>query len=602
MQEKQIITIGMVGGVAPQFANKVLYEVLDNCTNNHLCIADQQHPEYINVSINTNGDLDKLITFTKILVAANADIIVLPASLSDEEISVLKEKAATANIPVITPNTDVIYANEADAAKALASEIVTKIQELNIADPFKKKLINNGIVDTPEVIKNFQATRKPINLNREHHIDDKFVGVIGGGGVEAGLAFATKLTNKNVPHILYSMSAVPDKNNAVLEVGNSFVPDYKYGVEFFKNLNSPNLKIAIPCNTAHALAGQIFDGEEEKLLLDIRLATQTFISQQCKDVNKFILFATPATIKKGIYDPYFTGKKLIIPNDAQQNNITTAIYDIKKGYHKVLNQKDLNKKAEKSVEFKTTRAYQSPLDRLVRTIEEIKKNPEYKDAKVIFACTELGLPFDSGRQFSCVDTLNALAESCDSYKTENIRNSRSRSSSSDGIELTDFCDSSSEQSGSEKENQPQSFDEICTKFKVKKEDFSYSKSKHGTIRIYAPQILTNDVDCESSIKENVKTNVVQTILLQEGLLQDLKHFLIKEFPNISPSSVKLSGLNSITYLRTDRTKEVIELNKIENFLQEQKIPECEKKKIVKKDDSKENSPQRKSFVYSSGRY
>jgi aspartate racemase len=201
------------------------------------------------------------------------------------------------------------------------------------------------------------------------------VGILGGAGPAASAELFGKLAEMGTPAIHLSVNGAPGKFRFEREGGPSYIPYYQSALQFFKQIKVGSIEI--PCNTAHKRLEE-FAGSIEMLgsVIDIRTA----VLSDNKNATAFILLGTNPTNgvglpegEVGIYEEYrrrcFAEERpFVVPSEAQQAKIMSAIADVKAG------------------EFKEAKA------KIMDVIENIRALPGC-NLPVILGCTELPLVF-----------------------------------------------------------------------------------------------------------------------------------------------------------------------------------------------------------------
>lgn len=365
-------TIGIVGGVDFIQGAELVMEMVRYGTNILGFTKDQQFPEIINISLPLLGNREGyLLNSIKMLDEAMVDIIVLPSFFTDKYCDGIKEKCKV-NIPIIAGNE------------------LTKLTK-NIFD----------LIEQAQTTRRVAYTINPLsemNDRKIHHYMIRnqknlfSVGVIGGGGVEASSEYCLELAKRNIAHIHYCVSTAPDKNNAILGIGESFIPHYQNAAKLLGDMGAHVL--TTPCNTAHAFIKEFALNQP---IIDIREALlNDAISQY--DTQHFIVLATDGTFKQKLYENLIiNGRNTVVfksdapieekkgniylykPLPEEQKQIMKAIYDIKKGLHRKLG---------------STQTL--PQDIIMQVVNAIRIRIQDIQCPILLACTELHLPFSQG--------------------------------------------------------------------------------------------------------------------------------------------------------------------------------------------------------------
>lgn len=254
--------------------------------------------------------------------------------------------------------------------------------------------------------------------------------VIGGAGPMASDKMSRLMAVENGLFVLHiSESAAPGKHRFESGVGPSYIEYYRNLVRYAKKIGAS--KIVIPCNTAHARIGEIFEGiydDPESVLIDYRDATIRKVAQENKEM---ILLGTDRTTGVvgdgekgeneakisqggGIYRQYlrnladkdskYEDFSIITPNKDQQGEIMKAIYLVKKGNNEEAKQK------------------------IKKVVEEVREEIGDNDNKIPvgLCCTELPLPFllSEIETLNFVDNSDLVAESARVLATKEVMKSQ----------------------------------------------------------------------------------------------------------------------------------------------------------------------------------
>lgn len=169
---------------------------------------------------------------------------------------------------------------------------------------------------------------------------DRTIGILGGMGPEATLDLyrhiirltpATK-DQDHIPVLIYSNPKIPDRTKAITGTGENPLP---YLIESARLLErSGSGIIAIPCNATHHYLPDI-QREVNIPILNMIAETCTRIRRQLPNAKTIGLLATTGTVVSGIYHKTLSaaGIRVLIPGEAAQNEIQSAINQIKAGTH-----------------------------------------------------------------------------------------------------------------------------------------------------------------------------------------------------------------------------------------------------------------------------
>lgn len=232
------------------------------------------------------------------------------------------------------------------------------------------------------------------------------IGVLGGMGPAAGLHFARLLIDLNssanhdaghVPFILSSNPLLPSRVDAYLHGGRNPASAIAASLQV---LHEQGADVGvIVCNTAHIY----FDDIARHTTLPLINMVQNAISHVCENGNErgaVGLLGTTATVKSQLYAAALEarGVRVIVPNDADQEALSAAIFDSEYG-------------------IKATR--NSPSERAYRTMATVAKKMKEKSGidQLLLGCTELSLAIraDTWEGLDIIDPVKILARTCLRY-------------------------------------------------------------------------------------------------------------------------------------------------------------------------------------------
>lgn len=172
------------------------------------------------------------------------------------------------------------------------------------------------------------------------------IGILGGMGPEATVHLfniIVKFTKADsdqdhIPIIVCNNPKIPDRTAAILHGRPSPLPAL---IENAKLLEKAGASfIIMPCHTAHHFYDQIKDHIRIPFL-HLQRETLHHIEQKQKNIKRFGLIATTATIKMGLFQSIFNesknGLEIVVPGAADQEMMMTAMYGekgIKRGFKK----------------------------------------------------------------------------------------------------------------------------------------------------------------------------------------------------------------------------------------------------------------------------
>jgi len=162
----------------------------------------------------------------------------------------------------------------------------------------------------------------------------KILGVIGGLGPEAGLAFCLHVTRRAAaqdgaaPHIILDSVSIPKESMVEFAHGGEPEGGKEALLESVRRLNNAGASIiTIPCNTVHAFIND-FRAASSKPIISIIEET----ASACKrlGVKKICLLATSKTINSRLYHSQFAGAGIgvVCPGADAQNRLEDIIIKI----------------------------------------------------------------------------------------------------------------------------------------------------------------------------------------------------------------------------------------------------------------------------------
>jgi aspartate racemase len=221
----------------------------------------------------------------------------------------------------------------------------------------------------------------------------QLIGIVGGVGPYAGLDLATKIFDQTIadrdqehlPLALLSMPAFIHDRTAFLTGQSADNPGHAIAEVIRKLEEIGATVVGIPCNTAHA--PRIFSVIQACLtargsrvqLLHMVDEVARFLATRHHGIDRIGLLATTGTVLSGVYQETFAahGCDVIVPDDATQELVQTAIYDPQAGI-----------KAHSHPVTEWTR------DRLLRVADALH---ERGAQAVILVCTEIPLALPENR-------------------------------------------------------------------------------------------------------------------------------------------------------------------------------------------------------------
>jgi len=216
----------------------------------------------------------------------------------------------------------------------------------------------------------------------------KVLGVLGGMGPEATVAFLAKVVKKTPArkdqdhiHIVMDMDpSVPDRTEAILSGRRDEVVEVL--CRMARRLVELGAEVlAIPCNTAHAFL--------EDLRREVPVRVLDMVEEVVRavpEVGRVGLLATTGTVRSGLYRKAFfeVGMETLEPSPSHQEALMGAVRAVKAGRH------------EEAL---------GPLEEAARELRDAGAEV------LVVGCTELSLLLSRWEPpLPCVDSLDVLAE------------------------------------------------------------------------------------------------------------------------------------------------------------------------------------------------
>ncbi len=162
------------------------------------------------------------------------------------------------------------------------------------------------------------------------------LGILGGMGPLATVDFMQKVIalsqatsdQEHIPMLVHNVPQIPDRSACILQGGEDPFPSLLQGLKRLENAGAQCA--VIPCNTAHYW----FDALQEQASIRMISIVDTVCSELAlRGIRQVGLMATNATVAAGIYKKRIRkmGGHCLIPDDLAQQQVMTAIYDIKAG-------------------------------------------------------------------------------------------------------------------------------------------------------------------------------------------------------------------------------------------------------------------------------
>jgi len=222
--------------------------------------------------------------------------------------------------------------------------------------------------------------------SKKHEDSARVIGILGGMGPEATLDFyrciiALTPACRDQDHIqvlIYSNPKIPDRTKAISAGGESPLPHL---IEAARILEKSGAGIvAMPCNAAHHYLPEVRSMISIPFL-DMIEETSRKLRAHMPNAKAIGLIASIGTVCSGVYARSLSnmGIEIVLPSDADQQRIETAINQVKAGVHNRSTQEE----------------FQSIGSQLIKAGAEA----------VILGCTEIPLAFD--RNDVAYPTLNS---------------------------------------------------------------------------------------------------------------------------------------------------------------------------------------------------
>ena len=167
---------------------------------------------------------------------------------------------------------------------------------------------------------------------------DKVIGVLGGMGPEATIAFYARLVahtpaGRDQDHlrvIIDSNPGIPDRTAAILGQGESPVPALARGIDGLRGAGADF--IAIPCVSAHAFIDELRQGARLPILSILDVVAEA-IREHPRRIGRVGLLGTTGTVRAGMFQRRLAeaGLEVLIPDPADQARVQASIYAVKAG-------------------------------------------------------------------------------------------------------------------------------------------------------------------------------------------------------------------------------------------------------------------------------
>ena len=167
---------------------------------------------------------------------------------------------------------------------------------------------------------------------------DKVIGVLGGMGPEATIAFYARLVahtpaGRDQDHlrvIIDSNPGIPDRTAAILGQGESPVPALARGIDGLRGAGADF--IAIPCVSAHAFIDELRQGARLPILSILDVVAEA-VREHPRRIRRVGLLGTTGTVRAGMFQRRLAeaGLEVLIPDPADQARVQASIYAVKAG-------------------------------------------------------------------------------------------------------------------------------------------------------------------------------------------------------------------------------------------------------------------------------
>lgn len=223
----------------------------------------------------------------------------------------------------------------------------------------------------------------------------KVVGVLGGMGPEATLAFYANLiaatpAAKDQDHlqvIINSNPRIPDRTAAVLGQGPSPVPAMLESLEALARAGASFA--VIPCVSAHIFIDELARSSPLRVISILDVVAEAIAAHPSR-IQRVALLATAGTVRAGVFERRLkaSGLEVVRPAAADQERVSAVIYGVKAG-------------ATPAERRAGAADLQAVTDRLIAASAE----------GVVLGCTEIPLVYPTtGVAVPVFDSLKLLAE------------------------------------------------------------------------------------------------------------------------------------------------------------------------------------------------
>ncbi len=162
------------------------------------------------------------------------------------------------------------------------------------------------------------------------------LGILGGMGPLATVDFMQKMIalsqaatdQDHIPMLVHNVPQIPDRSACILQGGEDPFPTLLQGLKRLENAGAQC--VVIPCNTAHYW----FEALKEQASVPMISIVDVVCNELARrGILNAGLMATNATVAAEIYKNriHAMGGQCLVPDDLGQQQVMTAIYDIKAG-------------------------------------------------------------------------------------------------------------------------------------------------------------------------------------------------------------------------------------------------------------------------------
>lgn len=235
------------------------------------------------------------------------------------------------------------------------------------------------------------------------------LGVLGGMGPLAAADFLAKLAAEtpatrdqdHIPYVAWGVPQIPERPAAILDGGESPLPQMLRGIAALKQAGAG--VVAIACNTAHYWHGDLVR-EGGLPILHIADAVCDLLAERGITAGRVGLLGTDGTVKAGFFQQRFAARGIdcLLSSRADQDQLVLpAIAAVKAN--------DL------------PRAHELAVDAVARLLDGGAR-------AVVLACTETPVAIDyaaSPVKARCIDATRALARACVAWHRSAMQSGKS---------------------------------------------------------------------------------------------------------------------------------------------------------------------------------